>query len=244
MRDLEYTAYDSNSKIQNQNNTRKKYKLVEEAIENLETASYLQELQLKCKQYKDITIQLIQKQQIINDIQQDTIICDIPNLKLQFKTVLSEWPTTNKTLITTLILSSIIATNEARIQIITDKNHFAKLAQTVYATTTNDIYQIYHLNNWPSWLTWKALIARKDLNYTFLVNDPITYTTNIHSPIVEIEISHKNIRHDILYPTWRNTPIEHNIRRFIRHIQNAQHIAQWQSQAQAQIWDTIHKEVD
>jgi len=68
-------------------------------------------------------------------------------LKLQFKTVLSEWPTTTKTLITTLILSSIITPNGARIQIITNKNYFTKLAQTICTTTTNDIYQIYHLNN-------------------------------------------------------------------------------------------------
>jgi hypothetical protein len=54
-RDLEHIAFDSTSKTQNQNSTGKKYKLIEEAIENLETVSYIQELQQKCKQYKDIT---------------------------------------------------------------------------------------------------------------------------------------------------------------------------------------------
>ena len=71
----------------------------------------------------------------------------MPQIKQQFKIVLPRWPTITKTLITTLILSSIITANRAKIQIIIDKTHFIKLANTINTTITDDIYQIYHLNN-------------------------------------------------------------------------------------------------
>ncbi|CAG8608201.1 850_t:CDS:2 [Ambispora leptoticha] len=43
---------------------------------------------------------------------------------------------------------------------------------------------------------------------------------------------------------WKGKPIEHSSRRFIRYIQNAQHIAKWQLQNRNSKWDEIRESID
>ena len=111
-------------------------------------------------------------------------------------------------------------------------------------TSTHNLYSIHQTNNWPSWLTWKAVIARKELQYSFTYNNQNQINTHTNLTILKTEINHTRIRYDILLPTWKQSPIEHNIRRFIRHLQNAHHLALWHSQARTQCWNPRRADTD
>ena len=53
------------------------------------------------------------------------------------------------------------------------------------------------------------------------------------------DINYQNMRNDTSYIAWFNTIIEHNPRRFIRHLTNANHLATWHSQNRSEKWDQI-----
>ena len=102
------------------------------------------------------------------------------------------------------------------------------------------------MNNWPSWLIWKTIIVQKELQYTLNYNNSINETnTNIpNHKLCESNINYIHIRYDTLYPTWQQVPIEHNLCRFIRHLQNAYQIVQWHSQMRIQCWNILRPDTD
>src|SRR6185295_18840600 len=68
-----------------------------------------------------------------------------------------------------------------------------------------------------------------------------TYEANLeqHNTISEIlttDIPYSQILYNTYIPAMHLAPIEHNIRRLIRHLQNAQAVAKWHSQGRMQCW--------
>ena len=131
----------------------KQHELIQQTINHLTTANFLQQLQQTCNMQKQITIQLIPKQQMINNIQQEIVICNIPSINQQFRILPINWPSTTKALISALTISLLIAADTTTVHIITNRSYFLKLANMVHTASIYDLYQIHHLNNWPSWLT-------------------------------------------------------------------------------------------
>ena len=175
------------------NKLSKQEEIIQQTINNLIAANHLQQLQQKCNEKRHITIQFTQKQQIINNIQHELILYDIPTIQRQFKMLPSNWPTTTKALVSALIISLLIAPCETTIQIISNTAHFLKMADIVNTTTTYNIYQLHQLNNQSGWLTWKAIVARKDLKYSFTKNNPITYNINSQFLIIKADINYKKV---------------------------------------------------
>ncbi|RIB10603.1 hypothetical protein C2G38_2105599 [Gigaspora rosea] len=129
-----------------------------------------------------------------------------------------------KNLITALIHIAKVAKKGSKVHIIYNNKNFCHKATEITCTLPYIHYLTRTTNNWPSWLTWATLTARKNIVYTFEYQKQTYNTPNI--------------------PTYLNDPVEHRTRRFIRHIQNAANIAQWCSQIRVQIWDQIREDAD
>ena len=149
-----------------------------------------------------------------------------------------------KNLITALIHIANVAKKGSKVHIISNNKNFCHKATEITCSLPYIHYLTRTTNNWPSWLTWATLTARKNIVYTFEYQKQTYNTPNIPTYVLATEINHDAIRYDTYQIKWLNDPVEHRTRRFIRHIQNAANIAQWCSQIRVQIWDQLREDAD
>jgi hypothetical protein len=154
------------------------------------------------------------------------------------------WPSTNKALCTALICIALSTHEETNITIYTDKKQFIQNAQNSINTPPWQKAQLHKTFLWPSWLTLNAITTQRSLNISFQYTDSLDLTIQPNPTIHCLDITHTAIRHDTFTIHWLNACVEHIPRRFIRHLNNAEHIAIWHSQNRMSKWDQLRKEID
>ncbi|RIB13039.1 hypothetical protein C2G38_2327093 [Gigaspora rosea] len=119
------------------------------------------------KKQKTAVLHLVSQQCKIEEVIEEVITCSIPALDYRMYISTPNWPTTTRKLIAALIHIALILPKKVTGLVITTKKHFANMARAIYETPVHALHTLCNKTYGPSWLTWRTLIAQKDLTFVF-----------------------------------------------------------------------------
>jgi hypothetical protein len=218
--------------------------LITEVINETMAQNILSGIYVKLKTLKELQAKLTTR--TINNTEEGTrtIVAqwNINNMATSFEVISKVWPDLLNTSFLAIVTLLLAIPSNTKITLLIKSQQIAKTIASLLETSNNLVQSTMRNKAGPLMLMALTLIHKKSLTVEIKLLDTVDIE-EIMTP-VPISLKYEQLRHDTYYLQWNNQTILHKPRRFIRHTNNALHLAEWHSQNRTTLWDAHRADIN